>query len=242
MSKKIKNITLILILILIAWHTNVLANTLKLFVNTNKESYKIGDEVKVNIDWTDGMQSVDFTLKYDSNKLEFVSASFPETFYNADTKGVIYVTWLSFDEKDITSLSFIFKAKSIGNCVLSISNPTFSNGNLEMPDEYDIQENGTKTINITNSENISGETKIPEQDKPMSNGSVNTENNNKAESIQEKQEVKPTTQEVKSGSDKSTISSNLPKTGLGYSVIALIAIVVVSLVFSYKKYRNMSGI
>ena len=62
--------------------------------NKNIEEINIGDTIKVVVSWKEKMQVVDYTLKYNSKKLEFISSDLEEKFINNDTeKGTIKTTY-----------------------------------------------------------------------------------------------------------------------------------------------------
>ena len=62
----------------------VFASTLTLKVTTDKSKYEIGDNVTATVDWTEKMQAASFVLKYDSDILEFKSASVASSNYNCN--------------------------------------------------------------------------------------------------------------------------------------------------------------
>ena len=98
----------------------VFASTLTLKVTTDKSKYEVGDDVTVTVDWTEKMQAASFVLKYDSDVLEFKSASVASSNYNSDTVGEISVNWASLEEKDLTKMTFEFKTKKTGTANVSI--------------------------------------------------------------------------------------------------------------------------
>jgi len=220
-------LTVILLLILLM-QTRVFANTLSISIITDRESYKKNDEVSVSVKWSQKMQAAGFTLYYDSNVLEFVSASIASPFYNSDTKGKISVNWASFDEVDSTSISFKFKAINDGKCTLKVTNPNaFANGNLETPTDYDIKTNGSKEIIIGNGKNNTGTENLPTTEVPKSSGSV---------------EIKQETQKAKSSTDNTKKVESIPYTGLEHDIIYFIGITVVLVIIFYKKYKNLKQI
>ena len=133
----------------------VFASTLTLKVTTDKSKYEIGDNVTATVDWTEKMQAASFVLKYDSDVLEFKSASVASSNYNSDTVGEISVNWASLEEKDLTKVTFEFKTKKTGSANISIKSANaFANGNMVSPTDYDISSKGTINISINDKRNI----------------------------------------------------------------------------------------
>ena len=148
MNKQIFKISMIAFAIILLLQVASFAAVGKLTVKvlTDKNTYVIGDQVNVTVDWTQGMQAASFKLKYDANQLTFQSCSLGDSYYNATTKGVVSVNWASLDDKDATQIKFVFTAKKVGETKLEVSDCTFATGNVEEPSSY---ENGSKTITIS---------------------------------------------------------------------------------------------
>ena len=87
LNKKIAILCFVFFIICILLKTNVFASTLNIGINADKQNYNIGEQIKIRVSWSEGMQAAGFTLNYDSTKVEFCSASISSTFYNSDTKG-----------------------------------------------------------------------------------------------------------------------------------------------------------
>lgn len=149
---KIKTLFEILLLMLFFIATmsiNVLANTLTLKITTDETSYEIDDKIVITVDWTEKMQAASFTIKYNSDNLEFEVASIASTFYNTEKKGEIVVNWASMEEKDLTKMTFEFKAIKAGEVEISIKEvEAFADGNLVTPTSYEFTTLGNKNIII----------------------------------------------------------------------------------------------
>lgn len=264
-SKKAK-MFLIMFLLLLFICSNVFATTLNIGVTTDKNKYNKGEKVNVTVNWTPEMQAAGFSLKYDSSKLRFDSASIESSFYNSDTKGKISVNWASFEEKNTKSISFSFTTISEGDCTIQVYDPnSFATGDLEMPDKYEYISNGIKKITIEKNGENSGTVVQPDNEQPKSNitdeeeyeelEEEEEENTNSGNSTgNESNQGKNNTNNNSNSSTNSNSSSNsgtgtgtssannFPKTGLTTAIPTAITILIVLTIFSYKKYKNLSGI
>lgn len=159
MRKNILKISIVAIIFILLIQITSFATNLTIQTTTNGNVYSVGATVTTTIDWTEGMQAAGFTLEYNSTKLEFVEASIGENFYNISEPILnnetgeyvrsITVSWASFEEVDLTNMTFTFKTLKTGEAKIAITNADgFSNGNLESPETIDYTTNGTKTIKI----------------------------------------------------------------------------------------------
>ena len=190
----------------------VFASTLTLKVTTDKSKYEIGDNVTATVDWTEKMQAASFVLKYDSDVLEFKSASVASSNYNSDTVGEISVNWASLEEKDLTKMTFEFKTKKTGTANVSIKSANaFANGNMVSPTDYDISSKGTINISI----------------------------NAKSTSAEEKDEKKENT--VKQETNGTKAVSQLPKAGVATVLLPIVIISILGII-GYVKYKKLSGV
>lgn len=148
MKNKIFKITILVIIILMFMQVSLLAaNTLKINLKADKDNIKVGEEVKVTVSWKQGMQAVDFYLKYNSKKLEFVEADIEDDYINSED-GKVKTAWFSMDDTDKTQIEYTFKAKKAGTVDISTKvNGGFATGNLQIPNKY---EEGNVTIEIAN--------------------------------------------------------------------------------------------
>lgn len=153
--KELFKIMLLMLFLIAIIPINVFASTLTLKVTTDKESYQLNDKVVVTVDWTENMQAASFTMKYDSDKLEFQTANIANTFYNTEKNGEISINWASMEEIDFNKMTFEFKTIKTGKADISIKEvEAFANGNLVSPTNYDFVTLGNKNITI-NSQNVS---------------------------------------------------------------------------------------
>ena len=152
MKKKIIS-SFIFILAMIAINTISMGYVLNLDVKADKEKVNIDEEVKVTIDWKQNMQAADFILKYDNDKFEFVNINIEDTFYTVEDSKV-RIAWVSIDNTDKTSMEVTFKAKKSGKAEFEpVIDGGFANGNVEIPEKYNISKfavkvNGLETTTI----------------------------------------------------------------------------------------------
>ncbi len=146
--RKINKVIVLFVLLLMLLTNSVSAMNLNLEMKVSEEKIKTGDEVTVTVNWQEKMQAADFSLFYDSEKLEYLSSDVDEMFTKkGDNK--ISVFWFSTDNTDKTKIEFKFKAIKEGKAELTTKiEGGFATGELEQPDEY---EEGKATIKIKNS-------------------------------------------------------------------------------------------
>lgn len=148
-QKKFIKLLIFALILIISLQTRVFATTLTLTVTTDKDNYKVNETIVVIVDWKENMQATSFKMGYDSEKLEFVSASINENFYNSKNSGEISINWASLEGTDLTQIKFQFKALKDGEANVGIKEVSaFADGNLVSPTSYDISTAGTKTIII----------------------------------------------------------------------------------------------
>lgn len=148
-QKKFIKLLIFACILIISLQTRVFATTLTLTVKTDKDNYKVSETISVTVDWKENMQATSFKIGYDSEKLELVSASINESFYNSKNAGEISINWASLEGKDLTQIKFQFKALKEGETNVRIKEVSaFADGNLVSPTSYDFSTSGTKTIII----------------------------------------------------------------------------------------------
>lgn len=151
--KKVKQniVVIILIFVIISFMINsTYANTLNIELNSNKQNVKIEENVTITVDWKEKMQAADYILEYDETKLEYVSASIEDIYINKTQEGQIGISWFSTDNKDLTKMTFTFKAKEAGETqIVAQIDCGFADGQLKQPDSYDTKEKGQVTLKIT---------------------------------------------------------------------------------------------
>lgn len=132
-----KKITLILILVIInifMFSNVILAYNLELILSADKTDVKVGDKVTVTLTLSKGMQAADFTINYDSNLLQFETASLGKNFYSTKEPGKIICSW--FDTKDTTEFTFTFSAISSGTAKFTTTTENFYDGSLQAASSY----------------------------------------------------------------------------------------------------------
>ena len=131
-----KIVSVINLLMIILLYSVVYASTLNLEVKSNKEKMEVDEEVVITVDWKEGMQAADFILKFDNTKFEFVSIDLEDKFYKVDNSQV-KIAWFSLDDKDKTSINFVFKALNPGKAQFNVEiYGGFATGELVIPDNY----------------------------------------------------------------------------------------------------------
>lgn len=150
MKKIILKMTLCSLFFMIAIQVVTFASTLTLTLSTDKKKYDIGDKIIVTVDWNEKMQAAGFKIKYDADKIEFVSADIKDTFYNAETAGEISINWASMEETELTKMTFELKAIKVGEAKISIQSvDDFADKNLVRPTSYEYANTGNQIITIS---------------------------------------------------------------------------------------------
>lgn len=176
-QKKLIKILMFALILIIILKTRAFASTLTLEITTNKDNYKISEIIDVTVDWKENMQATSFKIEYNSENLEFVSASINENFYNSKNAGEISINWASLEGTDLTQIKFQFKALKEGKTEVGIKEVSaFADGNLVSPTSYDFSTAGTKTIIIE----AKDETGKPEEPNNEDKNSENKEDNSLA--------------------------------------------------------------
>lgn len=150
-QKNFINLLIFTLIFIISLQAKVFATELTLTVTTDKDNYKVDETIVVTVDWKEDMQATSFKMTYDSEKLEFVSASINENFYNSKNSGEISINWASLEGTDLTQIQFQFKALKDGKANIGIKEVSaFADENLVKPTSYNISTAGMKTISIQN--------------------------------------------------------------------------------------------
>ena len=179
MKKTILRILIIAITCALLFQLNVSAGySLTLETKTDATTYAVGGTVTTTVDWGHNLQAAGFTLRFNSTKLSFESASVNDNYYSIseptvdETSGDSYtniiVSWTSLEEVDTTSISFQFKTLESGDTTILVSDASvdeFSNENLERPEQIDYTTKGSKTIKITTLGDVDLNGKINNLDK-----------------------------------------------------------------------------
>ena len=142
---------------------------------TDKDTYTVGDNVTVTIEWTEKMECAEFYIKFDSTKLEFKKATYidgrelKDEFTNVIEEGNLKFGYFG-DES--TKMLFVFETKAAGKTTISVSDPGgFADGNLDEPNSYDVTTYGSKEIIINaKEENKPNEGTDTEDDTPTKPG------------------------------------------------------------------------
>lgn len=211
MKKIILKMTLCSLFFMIAIQVVTFASTLTLTLSTDKKQYDIGDKIIVTVDWNEKMQAAGFKIKYDADKIEFVSADIKDTFYNAETAGEISINWASMEETELTKMTFELKAIKVGEAKISIQSvDDFADKNLVRPTSYEYANTGNQKITI-NEKKIETETTIE---------------NEKTNVISNKQ-------------DNTVANVIIPKTGIKRVMPLLIIPIIIIAVIVYIKYKSI---
>lgn len=147
----ISSVLILSIIIIILFYNNVYAEMLALNIISDKEEVKVGEEIRIRVNWNTVMQAADFYLNYDSNKLEYIKSDIDDVFIsNNPNEGKIKTAWVSMDDSGKTSIEYFFKVKNDGQLKFSTSvNGGFATENIETPEQYNEGELiiGTKDNN-----------------------------------------------------------------------------------------------
>lgn len=170
--KKIKNLTMVLILFIIVFlcgNVNAAGGSMK----ASKSKITVGQTVSITVSFGSKVNSAQFKLDYDTSKFDYVSCS--EKTYNKDTKRY---TYLGMDtEPDLSSVTFTFKAKQTGSGTFSLSGGKFqsSGGQVAMSNL------STKVTVEATSSNSSGNKKPTTTTKKPTNTKKPTDADNNGE-------------------------------------------------------------
>lgn len=151
MKNKLLKITILTILLIMYLQISIFASSLKLNIKVDKEEVKVGEEVKITVYWDKGMQAADFSLLYDSKKLEYIGSDLEKDFINS-VDGEVKTAWFSLDNTDKTQIEYTFKTKKSGKVGITTKiNGGFATGELEIPETY---ENGELKLKIAGGINL----------------------------------------------------------------------------------------
>lgn len=190
------------------------ASTLTLTLSTDKKQYDVGDKIIVTINWNEKMQAAGFKIKYDSDKVEFVSADINDTFYNAETAGEISINWASMDETELTKMTFELKAIKTGEAKIIIQSvDDFADKNLLRPTSYEYDNTGNQIITI----------------------SGNTIENDKTDVVSDKKN----NNDISNKKDNTVANTIMPKTGIKRTNILLIIPTIILAIIIYIKYKSI---
>lgn len=149
--KKIKNLTIILILFMIIFlcgNVNAASGSMR----ASKSKITVGQTVSITVSFGSKVSGAQFKLDYDENKFDYVSCS--EKTYHKETKRFAY---LGMDtEPDLASVTFTFKAKKTGSVTFSLSG-----GKLQSSSEQTTMSNLSTTVTVEAAKSTSSSTKKP---------------------------------------------------------------------------------
>ena len=119
-----------------------LAESLTLELSVDKEEIKIDDTIIIKVSWEKGVQAADFSLNYNSKRLEYLKSDIDDIYINnKQENGELKTAWVSIDETDRNSIEYTFKVKKGGELKFSTKiNGGFAKGNLEVFDDYNNNE------------------------------------------------------------------------------------------------------
>lgn len=238
MRNKLLKVSVLVLTIILLLQAGVLATIEKLTLKmlTDKDTYTVGEKVVATVNWTEEMESAGFNVKYDENKLTFVTLTdasgnkISDDFLNAESAGFISFNWFSMGTK-ASKMVFTFEAKAEGKAVLKVEGAsgfgyTNENGELASPNEYDTTTSGVKEITIV----AKAVEEQPEEQQPADdkkNESVNTNIDTSTSTTNKK--------------DNTTASGKMPQTG-AENIIFVIALITLVATIGFIKYRSLSDI
>ena len=174
-KKIIQILTVLLALLTVLFSVHAMAE-----IHFSDPSCTVGDEVTITFDVSEPFNYGQITLKYDTEKLEYVSVSSSGLSSYANQSGnKIIITTASMDtELHYVSYTLIMRAKSAGKAEITVDsdNTKFSDGSSSNPAESQIPSGGHGSSVITISEKATQppetnppETNPPETDPPETN-------------------------------------------------------------------------
>lgn len=171
--KKIKNIIILSIFMILLNLNIVSAYDLDLKLNANKTDVKVGDEVIVTLTLSKAMQAADFSINYDINLLNFKSSSLNNNFYNSTKEpGKILCSW--FDTKDTSTFTFTFTAISTGTAKFTTTTENFYDGNLKAASSYNEGNLNITLLSATNENTSTQPNKITSKIETYKPSSIDT--------------------------------------------------------------------
>lgn len=228
--KKSIKILIFMLVLMISLQTRVFASTLTLIVTTDKENYKVSETINVTVDWKEKMQAASFKIGYDYEKLEFVSASINENFYNSKNAGEISINWASLEGTDLAQMKFQFKTLKEGETNIGIKEVSaFADGNLVTPTSYDISTSGTKTITVEAKDETNPNPENPENSEPPEEPDNNQVPSDENANLEDQE-------------DDSIAQIPLPKAGIETTMLITIIIIGMLSVVFFIKNRKFSDI
>lgn len=227
MKNKILIISTILVVIMSVFIGSVFAlENLNISITTSNANAKVDDVIDIYVNWQEKMQAADYTLNYDSDKLEFISANISESNYSSDTPGKITICWYS-ESNGVTGMTFKFKVIGEGDANLSVNPEAFANENLERPSECTSTPLVIKDI-------------VKKEDLTPTPTPTVTPTATPAPTVTPSQSPKPTEiptiNPIEDNGEDSTVSeTEIPYAGKEFTIFfAMIAIGIVSIVLSFK--------
>lgn len=218
MGKKIKKIFIIALVILL-FYSIVCKGAI--YFNTDAENIKIRDEIQFVLDFNETVQTADFSIYFDSDKLTYIGSSTNLDVNYIEEKKEMICCYYDLNKVGTDKILFKFKAKDEANKTnIKITNITVHTNNEE------------KQIEDTISENI----KI-EKDSVNNNTSIDkTENSNTSNTTNEESNEQQ--------NNNTKVIKSLPKAGEGFGlrellIIALICIILMVVIKDKKIKRTV---
>ena len=139
MGKKKLIVSIALFVLIITSY--VYAFTLNIDILADKNKVRKIDEVTIEVKWDKEMQAADFSLNYDSKKLEYIKSDIDDIYIDSTENGVIKTAWISIDNTNKTNIKYIFKVLKTGKLKFNINvDGGFATGELEIPSDYNVNE------------------------------------------------------------------------------------------------------
>lgn len=229
MKNKILIISTILVVIMSVFIGSVFAlENLNISITTSNANAKVDDVIDIYVNWQEKMQAADYTLNYDSDKLEFISANISESNYSSDTPGKITICWYS-ESNGVAEMTFKFKVIGEGDANLSVNPEAFANENLERPSECTSTPLVIKDI-------VKKEDLTPTPTPTPTATPTATPAPTVTPSQSPKPTEIPTINPIEDNGEDSTLSeTEIPYAGKEFTIFfAMIAIGIVSIVLSFK--------
>ena len=238
--KKVVVFIAVMVITLLVSVNCIYATSLNLEVKTDKNTAQIGDNITVTVDWKDGMQAADYILKYDSEKLDYISSSISDTYINKSQAGTIGISWFSGDDTNLSKMTFTFKVKKEGTADFSVQvDGGFADGQMNVPESYDVSSKSVK-LTAKTTQTPSGDNN---NDDNQSGGVTNQGNNNQSGGSNSQNNSNGAKPNNSASSENQNKPSKLPDAGDNAKILKTIGMILcIAIVVFYIKYRKYKEI
>ena len=246
MRKKLIIITIISILVLLNLSIVQAATTATATLSTNKEKVKPGDTftVTLSVKCEDGINGIDTTYSYDTDKLELVSASLKDSTNWSNLGSDNQVTVICNSTSKITTADIYVLTFKLKDSVTTGTTANISTTDILVDsDAATGSEQTVKALKVS----VTAEKESSNQGNQSTGEGTGTENtsNTAGGTTNTDSNKTNTTNSTKTNTVKDNTvvkASNLPKTGKSEVVLVIVGILIIVSIFAYKKYNNYKGL